>query len=62
MWPSIGSHHFLQKKFTSPLLKLYKPEVKNILNELTTEKSTGVDMMPPKLVKLTANYLARLLS
>ena len=62
MWPSLGTHHFLQKKFTSYLLKLYKPEVKNILNELTTEKSTGVDMMPPKLVKLTANYLARLLS
>ena len=62
MWPSLGTHHFLQKKITSSLLKLYKPEVKNILNELTTEKSTGVDMMPPKLVKLTANYLARLLS
>ena len=62
MWPSFGTHHFLQKKFTSSLLKLYKPEVKNILNELTTDKSTVVDMMHPKLVKLTANYLARLLS
>ena len=34
-------------------------EVKKILKELSIGKSSGVDMMPPKLVKLAANYLAR---
>ena len=34
-------------------------EVQKILQELSTEKSTGVDMMPPKLVKLGTNYFAR---
>ena len=29
--------------------------------ELSTEKSTRADRMPPKLVTLVANYLARLL-
>ena len=33
-----------------------------ISTELRTKKSTGVDMMPLKLVKLAANYLAGPLS
>ena len=37
-------------------------EVKKILKELSTVKSYGVDMMPPKLVNLAANYLAAYLS
>ena len=41
--------------------KLYLFFINNIsarrLQELSTEKSAGVDKMPPKLVKLTANYL-----
>ena len=31
---------------------------KKMLQELSTEKSAGVDTIPPQLVKLTANYLA----
>ena len=44
------------------MLTISEQDVKKILNELSTEKSTGVDMMPPKLVKLAANYLAEPLS
>ena len=43
------------------MLKISEQEVKKIL-ELSTEKSTGVDMVPPKLVKLAANYLESPLS
>lgn len=32
------------------------------IKALSTEKSSGVDIMHPKLVKLVANYLARRLS
>ena len=35
---------------------------KKMLQELSTEKSAGVDTIPPQLVKLTANYLAGPLS
>ena len=44
------------------LLKLSEQEVIKVLKELSTKKSAGVDMMPPRLVKLAANYLARPLS
>ena len=44
---------------TCSLLTIFEQEVKKILKELSTEKSTGVDKIPPKLVKLAANYLAR---
>ena len=44
------------------LFTTYEQEVKKILKELNTEKATGVDMLPPKLVKLVANYLVRPLS
>ena len=47
---------------TYSLLTISEQDVKKILNELRTEKSTGVDMMPPTLVKLAANYLAEPLS
>ena len=40
------------------LLRISEQEVKKILKELSTEKSAGVDTIPPKLVKLAANYLA----
>ena len=33
-----------------------------MLKELSTEKYAGVDTIPPKLVKLAANYLAGPLS
>ena len=44
------------------LLTVSEQDVKKILKDLSTEKSTGVDMMPYKLVKLAANYLAEPLS
>ena len=44
------------------LLRISEQEVKKILKELSTEKSAGVDTIPPKLVKLAANYLAGPLS
>ena len=44
------------------LVTVSEQEVKKILSELSTEKSTGADMMPPNSVKLEANYLSRLLS
>ena len=44
------------------MLTISEQNVKKILNELSTEKSTGVDTIPPKLVKLAANYLAGSLS
>ena len=34
-------------------------EVKKIVQELRTEKSNGVDKIPPTLIKLAAIYLAR---
>ena len=52
-----------QKKNSScSLLTISEQDVKKILKELSTEKPTGVDMMPPKLVKLAASYLAEPLS
>ena len=44
---------------TCSLLAISEREVTKILKELSTEKSTGVDMMRSKLLKLAANYLAR---
>ena len=41
---------------TCSLLTISEQEVKKILKVLSTKKSTVVDMMPPKLVKLAANY------
>ena len=46
------------KNSTCSLLTISEQEVKKILKELSTEKSAGVDTIPPKLVKLAANYLA----
>ena len=43
---------------TCSLLTISEQEVKKVLKELSTEKLTGVDVMPPKLAKLAANYLA----
>ena len=43
-------------------LTISEQEVKKIHKELSTEKSTGVNMMSPKFVKLPVNYLARSLS
>ena len=40
------------------MLTISEQEVKNILQEVSAEKSAGVDTIPPKLVKLAANYLA----
>ena len=40
------------------MLTISEQEVKKILKELSTEKSAGVDTIPPKLVKLAVNYLA----
>ena len=39
------------------MLTISEQEVKKILQELSTEKSAGVDTIPPKLVNLAANYL-----
>ena len=47
---------------TCSLLIISEQEVKKILKELSTEKSVGVDMNPPKLIRLAANYLAGSLS
>ena len=47
---------------TCSLLTISEQEVKKILNELSTEKSAGVDTIPPKLVRLAANYLTGPLS
>ena len=44
------------------MLTISEQDVKKILKELSTEKPTGVDMMPPKLVQLAANYLNEPLS
>ena len=44
------------------MLTISEQDVKKILKELSTEKSAGVDMIPPRLVKLAANYLAEPLS
>ena len=44
------------------LLTISEQEVKKMLKELSTEKSAGVDTIPPKLIKLAANYLAGPLS
>ena len=49
----------INKNSASSLLPISEQEVKKILKELGTEKSTGVDMLPPKLVKLATNYLVR---
>ena len=51
-----------KKNSTCSLLIISVQDDKKILKELSTKKSTGVDMMPPKLVKLAANYLAEPLS
>ena len=50
------------QKSTCSLLTISEREVKNILKELSTKKSAGVDTVPPKLVKLDATYLAGPLS
>ena len=47
---------------TCSLLAISEQDAKKIIKELSTEKSTGVDMMSPKLVKLAVNYLAEPLS
>ena len=47
---------------TCSLLTISEQEVKKIVKEISTQKLTRVDMMPPKLVKLAANYLAEPLS
>ena len=47
---------------TCSLLTISEQDVRKLLKELSREKSTGVDMMPPKLAKLAANYLAEPLS
>ena len=47
---------------TFSLLTISEQEVKKILKGLSKEKSTGVVMITPKLVKLAVNYLARPLS
>ena len=39
------------------LTTISEQEVKKILQELSAGKSAGVDTIPPKLVKLAANYL-----
>ena len=39
------------------LTTISEQEVKKILKELSAGKSAGVDTIPPKLVKLAANYL-----
>ena len=44
------------------MLTISEQDVKKIIKELSTEKSTGVDIMPRKLVKLAANYLTKPLS
>ena len=44
------------------MLTISEKEVKKILKEISTEKSAGVDTIPPTLVKLAANYLAEPLS
>ena len=41
-------------------LTIFEQKVKRILKELSTERSVGVNTIPPKLVKLAANYLAGL--
>ena len=43
-------------------MPISEQKVQKVLKTLSTEKSTGVDMMPPKFVKLAVNHLARLLS
>ena len=40
----------------------YYPKDKNILKNLDTKKATGVDKIPPKLAKLSADTLATPLS
>ena len=52
----------LKQSSTCSLLTISEQEVKKILKELSTEKSVGVDMNPPKLIRLAANYLAGSLS
>ena len=43
----------------SSLLSISEQEVKKMLNALSTEKSAGVYIMPPKSFKLAVNYLVR---
>ena len=47
---------------TCSLLTIFEQEVKKILKKLSTKELAGVDTIPPKLVKLVANYLAGSLS
>ena len=47
---------------TCSFLTISEQEVKKILKELSTEKSAGVDTIPPMLVTLATNYLAGPLS
>ena len=54
--------YITKRNSTCSLLTISEQEVKKILKELRTEKSSGVDKIPPKLVKLAANYLGRPLS
>ena len=46
---------------TCSFLTIFEQKVKRILKELSTERSVGVNTIPPKLVKLAANYLAGLI-
>ena len=61
MWGSSQCKTYKKERKTHPqnstcsLLTISEQEVKKILKELSTEKSVGVDMIPPKLVKLAAN-------
>ena len=51
-----------QKSSNMSLLPIMEQDVKKVLQALSTEKTTGADMMLVKLVKLVANYLAGPLS
>ena len=50
------------KKLYLFLLTISEQDLKKILKALSTEKSTGVNLIPSRLVKLTASYLAGPLS
>ena len=47
---------------TYSVLTISEQDAKKILKELSREKSTGINMMPPKLVTLAPNYLTEPLS
>ena len=49
-WPEINNT-------SNEIFHIEEKDIKNIFHEINPKKSTGVDQIPPKLVKLSSDYL-----